>query len=176
MVKVYRFFAYFIFFIVMLLLFFPKEQLYFAFEKELQNEHLVISNEQYNQKLLSLELREAELSFDRMRIATISKLEIRLLFLYNSVKAEDIELSKILKRFLPQKIATIELHYTLIEPFVLKGSAFGDFGEAMIVYNLQKSKLSVRLKASKLMKQHFHSTLLMLKKEDNGEYSYEKSF
>jgi hypothetical protein len=175
MVKLTRFIAYTLFFIMMLLLFFPKEQLFYAFEKELQKEKILIANEEYTEHLLSLELREAELYYDGMQVAKVASTEITLLALYNSLEASDIELSKVVERFFPPKIATLTLHHTLLEPFVVSGEMQGEFGSARLLLDLKQRRLHISLVPSKLMKQEFSSSLRMFKKEANGEYSYEKA-
>jgi len=175
MVKMYRFFLYFLFFIVMLLLFFPKENLFFALEKELQTQKVLIVNEKIDESLFGLSLKDARVMVEKMEVANIKEAKIDFFLFYNSLVLRDIELSSVVGNFFPTHIRFVKMHYTIFNPLVVNGNAEGDFGTAKIEFSMKTDKLLIHLKPSKKVLQEFKALLRMLKKDKNGEYSYEKT-
>ena len=169
-------FAYSVFFLLSLALFVPKSSVYFSLEQELQKNKIVLSNEVLEENFLSLSIKDVQINFDEVETARVEKIDVLLLGLYNSVSFSKIELSSLVSSFVPSKIQNLALHYTFLNPLEIRGEAQGDFGEASVKVSLADLKVSVVLRASKLMLQEYKQSLKMLKKEENGEYSYAETF
>jgi hypothetical protein len=174
--KSLKFFAFLLFFIFALIAFMPKKSFYFLLEKELQNFEFVISNERLHEKLFSLEIENLELTTKGIDSAVVQSAEITLFGLYNCVILEDIQVSSLIDTYAPSKIESLELSYTLLNPLEIRASAQGDFGEAEISFTLLESELQAVVKPSKLMQTKYKKTMRMLKKDENGEYVYAKTF
>jgi len=175
MVRVYKFFAYLLFFIMMLLVFIPKENLFYLLEKELAKEELYISNERLKEELFTLKIQNASLSYKGIAFADVQEIESVFLFFYNEVSFKDMKLSSLLANYWPQKVQTGKISYSVLNPLDLQAVAKGDFGEIHAKYSLQKRVLKVFLTPSKLMLQKYRNSLRYFKKLKTGEYSYEKS-
>ena len=175
MVKVAKFFAYSAFFIVMLYLFFPKENLYYKMQEHAVQYKVKVFENKIKANLFSLDLLDGKLLYEGVETATFQKAHILLLGFYNGVHVNSVTLSGLVKNFLPQKIEQIDASYSLLHPLEIRFFLKGDFGSAEGFYEIKSSKIVVKLHPSKMMQMHFKSSLREFKKLKNGVYSYEKS-
>ncbi len=173
MVRVYKFFAYFIFFIIMLYAFFPKANLYYQAQTYLANYKIKITNATLHENIFSLNLQHVTVAYEGIKTAKIAKMHIVLLGISNSIDVNGIILSGIVKNFLPQRIDKASLHYSILHPLEIKAELKGDFGNAKCFYEIGKDKLIMQLYPSAIMKTHYKSSLRELKKLKNGVYRYE---
>jgi hypothetical protein len=164
-----------LFFLFAVILFFPKSNLYYLGEKELKNYKVYISNESVNEKLFGLELKQASLSYEGIEVAKIKQADILFLLVYGSVDLKNIELSSLVESYIPKRIDSCHISYSVIEPLTPQAIVKGSFGEIDAHYNLKTRKVYLLLKPSKLMLQEYRNSLQYFKKLKNGEYSYEKS-
>ena len=176
MVKIVRFFAYMLFFIVALMYFMPKESVYFFVEKQLQKYHVVIAHESVKDKGLSLELRHLDVYVESIQSAKIENLDISFFGVYNEVKAHNIELSTAVASMLPTKIESVNIKYSILSPLNVRLNAVGAFGTLQGVANIKERKITAELKPSSLMQRKYKSALRNFKKQANGEYEYVQSF
>lgn len=176
MKKLLTFILYILFFFAMLMFFLPKQNLYYAAEKELQNYGIILSGERLHPHLASLQINDATLYAQGIESATINQIQISFFGLYNTIEMHDITLSKALKSFFPKKIEHLQLRYTLMHPLSVLADARGSFGEATLHFDLQSSHLVLELQPSVMMKQRFANTLKELHKNSKGGYTYEQTF
>jgi len=175
MVKIYKFFSYALFFFVMLIVFLPKENLYFALEKELKKENIIIYNETIEEGLFSLDLDESIINFQKIDIAKVDSINFNIYGLYNSLEATNIRLFTFSKNFLPSKISSLKLQYSVLDPLVITIYSKGDFGVLDGRYDFIKKLLQIKVIPSKKMLKEYKNTLRFLKKSQNGEYIYEQT-
>jgi len=175
MVKVAKFFAYCAFFIVMVYIFFPKQNLYYKMQELAVEYKVKVFENQIKENLFSLELLDGKLIYEGIEAAKFHNAEIMLLGFYNSVHIHSVVLSGIVKNFLPQKIESIDVSYSFLHPLAVRFWIKGDFGTAEGFYSIQENKIIVKLQPSKIMQLHFRSSLREFKKLKNGVYSYEQS-
>ncbi len=175
MVKIQKYFAYFLFFILALIYFMPKTNIYYFIEKELKNHEIIISNEELQESSFNLHITGGTLSVKSVDSANIDQADMKIYGFYNSVELQEIVLSKTVSSFVPSKIKNATLSYTLFNPTNIQAKVSGEFGEADAQYNLLDKTLYLKLKPSKKMLTNYRSTLSNLKKSENGEYIYEKN-
>ena len=176
MKKLAKFFAYALFFIVALMYFAPKVSAFYFLEEQLKPYGVIISSEKLSDKGLSLDIQDAVISFKSIESAQITQANIKIFVLYNAVHIEDVKLSSTAASFLPLDIQEGEIYYSIVDPLHLKGKVHGDFGEADLLYDIAQKRVYITLKPSKLMLNKYRSTLRNFKKDENGEYIYEKTF
>lgn len=174
--KILKFLAFTLFFILALVAFTPKESFYFLLEKNLKNFDVVISNEKLEDKMFSLDIENLEISTKGIDSAIIAEADVTLLLFYNSLKFTDIQLSSLVDAYAPSHIDTLKVTYTLLNPLVVNASTQGKFGQAEAVFNILDRELQVLLHPSKLMSSKYKKTMNMMKKDENGEYVYAKTF
>lgn len=174
--KLANFFAYTLFFFFALVVFSPKSSVYYFGEHELSKFGVVISNETLHESMLSLHVENLNISLKEIESAVIKKADITLLLVYNSVHLENIQLSSLVESYLPSKIDSLNVTYTIFNPLHIKGKALGQFGEATIDVNIADRNATLYLKPSKKMFTSYRKTVKMFKKSKNGEYVYAKTF
>jgi hypothetical protein len=175
MVKVLKYLLYVLFFIYALIYFLPKQFIYFYAEEYLENEKVVISSESSVEKSFGLKIEDAQISYKSIQSANIKEIEIDMVIFYNSIRVENIELSKAVASIFPQNIDNIDIKYSLLKPLNMTINAKGEFGEANGYLDIVEKKFSMKLKASKLMKSRFSQTLKNFRKNAQGEYIYEQN-
>jgi len=175
MVKISKFFAYAIFFILALMYFAPKESVYYFLENELQEYGVVISNEELENSLFNLRVKDATISVKAVDSAKIAKTDLQIYGLYNRIKLRGILLSKIANSLMPVNIQKASIIYSVLKPLNVQLKAFGEFGEVHGEYNIVDRALHLKLKPSNKMLKDYKSTLKSLKKSQSGEYLYDKN-
>jgi hypothetical protein len=176
MVKVYKFFAYFTLFMLALIYFMPKLNLYYAFEKELQNYKVVFEEASKEDSGFALKLKGVEVFYDSISVAKVKDVKLNIFVIYNSLNIDDIDLAGLASSFVPTKIKEVDVVYTIFNPLNITLKSDGEFGEADVRLNLYDRDINIILKPSKLMLQRYRPTLNNFKKAENGEYRYVKTF
>jgi len=174
--KLLKFLGFLLFFLLALMAFMPKESFYFLLEEQLKPHGVIISNEALDSRLFSLDIENLEISFKGIESGVIEHAKIKLLGIYNSVAFEKIELSSLVSPYLPPSIESATLSYTLLDPLAIKIEALGDFGEARGSLSILERSFEAKVKPSELMQMQYQKTLQMLQKDEDGEYSYAKTF
>jgi len=175
MVKIMKFLAYTLFFILALIAFLPKENLFFLLEKELAKQEVFISNEVIATAPFSMQIEDAFVSYKGIEAAKIEKTELLFLLFYNEIVLNNIELVSLVRNYWPSKVESVVIHYSVVNPLKIKTEAKGEFGEIEAQYLLSESKVRVVLKPSKLLLSRYRRTLRYFKKLQTGEYIYEKA-
>jgi len=173
--KVLKFVSLLLFFIFALILFVPKDSFYYLLEQNLKKFDLIISNEKLEDKTLSLDVQNLDISAKEIKSLSIKKANIKILGIYNSVELQNIQLSSLVENYLPAKINKVDVYYTILHPLVLQADGHGKFGNAKIAVNILDKNVTLILKPSKVMFSKYRNSLREFKKSKNGEYIYEKS-
>jgi len=176
MVKVLKFLAYILFFIVMIIYFMPKSNLYYFAEQELEKNKVIFSNEEIKDNGLSLNIDNIDVSFEGIESANVQSVNLKTFLVYNSLNVENIKLSDMAASFVPLVIENVNVSYSILNPLNVVASANGEFGEASAAFNILDSNLSILLMPSPLMLKKYKNTLRQMKKNESGEYVYVKTF
>ena len=174
--KLTIFLAYSLFFILALMYFTPKVSIYYLLEKELKERDVVISDEELQDRGFNLIIEHANVSFKSIESASIGETSVKIFALYNSINIKNIVLSSTAKSFIPLKIDSAQVRYSIFNPLNVKAYAVGEFGEMEAEISIVDRNLHVDLKPSKNMLKNYRSTLKNLKKTENGEFVYDKTF
>lgn len=174
--KLLKFFAFTLFFLFALVALTPKESFYFLLEQELQKYDVIVSNESLEDKLLSLGVENLEITTKGIDSARVANGEIMLLLFYNSINLQDIMISSLVDAYAPSKVDTLHVDYTIFNPLVVSAKGEGDFGQAHAEFHLLDRELKLFINPSKLMLSRYEKSMRMLKKDENGEYIYAKTF
>lgn len=176
MVRILKFFAYIIFFFMILIYFMPKENIYFYAEKELQKLNIVISDENVTDDGLSLKIQNADIYVKDIKSAKIDEVDVSVFGVYNHVEAKNINLTSAAASFVPVKIGLVSIDYSIINPLKVNIYSKGDFGEAKGYVDLLDKNATILLNPSKIMKTKYRSTVRNFRKTANGEYEYVQTF
>jgi len=174
--KMAKFFVYMSFFLFVLVAFSPKSSVYYFAEQELKKFGVVISDEKLDERLSSLNIQNLDISAKEIETALIQEADITLLLVYNSVNLTNIKLSSLVESYLPSKIDSLNITYTLFNPLYITADGVGEFGEVSAEVSIVDRNASVVLKPSKKMFTEYQKSLRMFKKSEDGEYVYAKTF
>lgn len=177
MVNKFLFFLiYSIVFILATIYFSPKESLYFTLEKTFKSNGIIISDETIKDNGFSLNMNNAKLYLKTIESADIKSMKLSSFVLYNSLNISDIKLSSLYKSYMPLHINNINLTYTIFNPLNINIQANGEFGESESSFNLSDLVLHVKLIPSQLMLRKYKQSLKDYTKNENGEFTYDKTF
>ncbi|SFV53991.1 hypothetical protein MNB_SM-7-997 [hydrothermal vent metagenome] len=164
-----------LFFIMALLIFLPKKNLYYYAERELKNYKAVIDNEQVSSRAFGLDIENANLYIEHIRVAKIMDLHITTYLIYNVIEAKQIRLSGVARSFLPTQVDQLKISYRLWDPLEIVFEANAPFGKVRGSIFLKQKRVKLVLKPSKVMKNEYKDLLRKMRREKSGEYSYEQS-
>jgi len=176
MVKISKIFAYFIFFILALIYFLPKLNLYYYLENELQNYKVILTEKAKEDTGFSLKLKEADIFYDSIEVAKVENINLKIFVLHNTMQVKNVKLSNLTSSFMPEDIKQIDIRYSIINPLNIVAHINGGFGVANINFNVLDKNVSVDLTPSKLMLQRYQNTLRNFTKTGDKEYKYVKTF
>jgi len=154
-----------------LMIFAPKRELYYLLEDRLLREDIIIDNEDIESGLLSLKLKHPVLYVKGIKVAEIEEVKLFTLLAYSSLKASNIRLDALLKRWAPELIETIKINYQLLSPDRVALVAEGPFGRAVGYILIKKRFLHLDL----IEEKELGTLKSLLKKGEKGWY-YETSF
>lgn len=174
--KILKFLFFALFFIVAVVVFLPKKNLYYFAEEELANSKIVIGNERVEEHPFGLNFEHADIFVEGIRAAKVMDATLKTYLVRTVFEANKIRLSGMAKSFLPTRIEHLDVHYDLWHPLKLYFSADGEFGKAKGSVLLQKRKMILMLYPSKTMQSKYARILRRMKKHKGGVYGYEYGF
>ena len=157
---------------LLLWLFAPKVELYYALEKLLKEKTIVISNEVITDTWYGLKIKNAELSIDGAKIATVSELNFNFFFFYNTLKLNGIKMDKSLSNMAPKEINNLNAVYSIINPLKIKLDAEGSFGIMDGSVHLLKKKVEILFPVTK----EIDTIKKFLKQDKEKGWLYETSY
>lgn len=160
---------------VLLIIFLPKINLYYAAEKMMAKQSVYISDENLKDKGISFHIENASLLFEKLPLAQVEEISLRPWILYNNVTVDTIRLNEGFADFLPSEIDKIQLSYWVFNPLHLKIN--GQSKESLFYgdIDLLKRTLRVHLRPDTASEKQYKSMLSKLTPEEGG-YLYEYKF
>jgi len=123
------------------IVFMPKESLYFALEKRLAKEGIEINEAKIEEGLFGLTLRQPVIYVEGIKVARVQKIRMYTLLFYTSIKAENIEVEKGFHRYVPAKVEKVWFIHTLLHPLEISVTVKGSFGTITGMIDLKKHKI-----------------------------------
>jgi len=174
--KLGKFFGYTLVFVLLVLFFLPKRQLYYEAEKLLQKEGIVLSGEQAHDTGLGLTVTDGSLYFKDLRVAQLNAISVTPLLLYNSISVTPFRLSPAMKSFLPESIEGVTVRYTVFDPLHIVIEAEGAFGSLSGTIGLADRKIGLDLVPSKELRSLRPFWLKEFKPTKEGGYRYDSTY
>ena len=175
MVKIGRFSAYSLFFLLALMYLMPKASIYYFFEEQIKPYSIVINNESVKDSGLGLEITDAVVFIKSIDSAQIGSVEVDLFALLNTIDIKDVTLSSVAAAVMPLHIQELHIQHSILNPLEITVDGEGEIGVFHATFHLLDRLVNVNLKPSEDMLKNYKSTLTNLKKSENGEYVYEKT-
>lgn len=153
----------------------PKEEFFFTLEKFLKEQNrAIISNEVVKDVFVYLSVKNGDFYFENIKIASFNESKIFAFLFFNQLKIESILVDDSFKNMFPQKIDSIQLTHSIINPLNVIISANGEFGVANGILNLKDRTIRVEIIASDTLLKN-RQILSKLKKEED-KLIYESSY
>jgi len=157
--------------LIFLVIFAPKQQIYYLLEKELAQNDIVISNEKFSDKLFGLTITDADIYVKGIKMAQIKSVDLNIFFLYNQLTINSVHTDKGIQNIVPKSIDNLTAIFSIIKPYKVAIDGVGSFGEVKGGVYLNMNKIFLRLPKTK----DISSFKNFLKKDKEGLY-YEKFF
>ena len=154
-----------------LLIFMPKQEIYYALEKELAKQEIEINEKSIEEGVFSLTLNQVSVYVKGIKIATIEELTFFTLLFYTKVELDTLLLDDALKAMAPQQTDKAILSHAILSPFDASVHAEGSFGVIDGSVDLKERKLHINFTETK----EIDMIKSQLKKDEKGWY-YETSF
>lgn len=166
---VIKYLLYIHFFLLVLLISFPKTNLYHWGLEQLQKEKIALHSSAIDDNFFSFETKNLEGYYENIPIAQVEKTTLSSYFYTTSVVLEDIQLNDIVKGFSPEFIKKVEIKHSLFwnplsvyfEGFFPKGRLFGEV-------DLLEKRVTIFLEVPKDFLRKYTKSLQKFTKE--GEY------
>jgi hypothetical protein len=158
-------------FILGLIAFMPKDNLYFTLKNILKDERVEIVEDSLQNNILALDAQGISLFYDGIDSAKIDGFSLKPYLFYNSLNLENVSPSKDLKKMFNFSASTVDITYAIWDFSHVNIEAEGDFGALTGVIDIttQTIKLllepTLRFEKSQFVGEYF-------KKSDEG-YVYE---
>ncbi|CAA6828027.1 MAG: Unknown protein [uncultured Sulfurovum sp.] len=114
-----------------LLLFMPKQELYYKLESELETQEVKINEGSIEEGLFSLTIREADVYAKGIKLATANKIDIFSLLFYTKIEVDFLEIDASLKTMAPTTIDSIVATHAVWNPLGIDIETEGPFGSAV---------------------------------------------
>lgn len=138
-------FIVFIFFYITLILFLPRDNIYFTLEQQLAKFDIALCNEKIDNKIYYTQINEAGVIWENTQIGIIEQISLNPWIFYNSFEVNNIIFSSDIRDFLPKKIEKIYIKQSIFSPQTLWLYANGDFGQIEGFWNAKTKQLHLEL-------------------------------
>lgn len=113
-----------------LILFMPKEEIYFRMEQELAKNEIKLNEEHRNEGLFSLNLENVTVYVKGIPLATVEKISFFTLLFHTCINVEALMIDESLKAMTPTEVEHLHISQNILSPFDIKVKAEGPFGQA----------------------------------------------
>ncbi len=154
-----------------LLLFMPKEEMYYAVEKQLAKQDITLNEKGISEGLFSLKIKDVTVYVKGIALANIEEIDFFSLLFYNRIHLSNLLVDEVLQAQVPTETKEAVLVYHVFSPLRATLDANGSFGEAKGSVDLVHKHMHidfVKPKKIQMLKPY-------LKKGSKGWF-YEKSF
>ena len=138
--------------ILLLWLLAPKEELYYFLEKELKKNDIIISNETVKDIWFGFIIENADIYVKGAKMVQLSKLQLNIFFLYNTLTVENIETNEAIHNVAPKDIGNAMVKYSVLDPLKITIDAQGSFGVATGAVTPIDRKVKILLPVAKDIK------------------------
>jgi hypothetical protein len=108
-----------ILFLYMLIVFLPKENLYyFALEKPIDQKVEITSNK-IEDKYIGFSITNSKIKYEKIDVGSIGNIDIRTLLFQTTIDISNFKVQKLLKNFLPYDMRYIKITHNLLNPLVI---------------------------------------------------------
>lgn len=156
-----------------LILFMPKQEIYYKLEESLDQNDIRLNEESIDEGWFSLTLHKVDVYVKGIQLATIDEVNVFTLLFYTKVEIENLFLDESLKSKMPTKIEALYANHSIMMPWSVHLEVFGPATGATGSINLKENTLHLDLNNTST--KDIEMLQSVLQKNEKGWY-YETSF
>lgn len=149
----------------------PKQEFYYKLEETLAKHEIMINEEEINEGLFSLNLKEVTVYFKGINVATIEEVKLATLLFYSCIELRTLKVDDSLKTMVPQKTEKAVATHSILSPLEVLVDASGSFGAMSGSIDLSERNVRLDFNESK----NIQMLKPQLRKDEKG-WVYETSF
>jgi hypothetical protein len=169
-----KYFFIIILFFTVLIVFFPKEQLFNYAVNKLYNQKIYLTNYKYQDNLTNINIQNTNIIFESINMAHIDNIDAKLFVVYNNIDINNISIDESLNSFVPSTIKNININYNILKPLFIYSNVNSKIYSVKITFDILNMKLKAIFKTSKFFRKKYPKLLRELKYDKNiKDYTYE---
>jgi len=153
-----------------ILIFMPKQELYYALEHQLSKNSIEINEKDIKENLFGLKIDGATIFYDEVSLAKVSNISFATFLFYTKLNISNIDIDDTFKSMVPFKLNDINITYSILTPAKANIYTSGDFGNAVGYIDVNRT-----IHLDFMDTQNIKKIQKDLKKSKNGWY-YESKF
>jgi len=154
-----------------LLLFMPKEEMYYKVEKILAAQDITLNEKRIEEGIFSLRVKDVTVYVKGVALAHIDEIDFFTLLVYNTLRVDNLVVDEVLHSKVPAQTKEAVLTYHMLSPLRVSVDANGSFGYAEGSIDLGSKQVHIDFIKAK----EIEMIKPFLKKGEKGWF-YEKSF
>jgi predicted nucleic-acid-binding protein len=157
----------FVFFLLGVVLFMPKINLYYTLENILEKEHIVIKEGALQDRWVDLSIKDAVIFYDGIASVEAADITITPWIFYHKVTMHDVHPTAAIANMFNAQADEVVLKYSVLDYKHVVIEAVGDFGRIDGTLDIKEQKIHLLLEPSETFK---HNTLVReyFKKREEG--------
>lgn len=177
-----KYITYFLSFFILLLIFLPKENLYYFVVQKLQKENIELLAKNTKENITSLNIANLKIKYNKVEIAKMSNTNFNSFLFFSQVDIKDIVIDSSMNKFIPSNINNIVLTHSIIDPTKIEISSKFLLGSCIGFVDLANRVIKLDLIVSSRFKNKYKYIVKQLKFKNNikntkeQRYSYEYKF
>lgn len=165
---------YILYLFLVMVVFIPKEKIYYTFESILSQNHIYLTGESVTDYFFYLDADNPHIILDHIDLASIERIHLSTWVFFNRLAISNVVVSPQYQTFFPGKIDEIVLSYSLLHPLSIQMEGAGDFGKCNGTIDLIKNDIRVVFEATSQLRS-YPLLVSRLHREKEG-LVYESSF
>jgi tRNA A37 threonylcarbamoyladenosine dehydratase len=171
--KFFQIISYIVLFILLLVAFLPKENLYYFALEELKKYDLLVKNETIKDGYYDFAINDADFVLKGIDAVGVKSIHISTMFVSSKVDITNVSVDQSLRQFVPSKLETLSIKHVITNPLIIDITLSAKEIKGYGIFNILEKKLVVFLSPSKKFVRDYKKLLRKAKKQSNGEYKIE---
>lgn len=172
--------VYILFFVFMLIVFLPKENLYFFALNKLKSQKIEAVHSEFKDTYVGLDIDKINIMYNKVEVSNISKVDFKTYLFTTNFDISDIRIDKSLNKFFPHSINYVNISHSIVDPLKINILSKFAMGECEGFIDLTTMTLKLNIDLSKSFRKKYPMIVRNFKKVEStnkGErYTYEYKF
>jgi len=174
MKKLFKVLVLFILFFSFLIIFLPKEKVFFYALNALSKKNILFKSYIFEDKPYSFYLKDSNIYYKNIQALKIQDFSLNTYIVYNKLIINGIKVDDSLKQFVPSNIKNVNIKYSVLNPLFIDIDIYSKEFKVKGYIDILQEKLVLNLNVSKMFKKQYPKLLRQIKYDNKTkEYKYE---